>query len=269
MCELLTLSAKEPATVNLSFSEFARHGGATGHHADGWGIGFYSGHRVQLMVEASPAADSELARFIGSTRQASHIAVAHIRKATQGAIQLANTQPFARNIAGRDHVFAHNGDLHDIHGFDLGFHRPIGDTDSELAFCVLLARLEEVWRGRTPPTLRERVDVVARFARELVPKGILNFIYCDGDYTFAHGHKRTNPVTEQVEPPGLHMLCRHCQAPKVLVCEGGVVISSDYCDQEVTILASVPLTGESWEPLAEGELVVLERGHVVDRVRTI
>ena len=36
-------------------------------------------------------------------------------------------------------------------------------------------------------------------------------------------------------------------------------------EQDVVLLASVPLTDEHWTPLPEGNLVVLEGGRVVDR----
>ena len=36
-------------------------------------------------------------------------------------------------------------------------------------------------------------------------------------------------------------------------------------EQEILLLASVPLTDEQWTPLPEGELVVLDGGRVVDR----
>ena len=37
--------------------------------------------------------------------------ISHIRKATQGGMNLENTQPFSREFGGCGHVFAHNGDL--------------------------------------------------------------------------------------------------------------------------------------------------------------
>jgi hypothetical protein len=33
----------------------------------------------------------------------------------------------------------------------------------------------------------------------------------------------------------------------------------------ITLLASVPLTGEGWRPLAEGEMIVVKDGRVVGR----
>ena len=35
--------------------------------------------------------------------------------------------------------------------------------------------------------------------------------------------------------------------------------------QEVTLIASVPLTAEAWRPLEEGEIVVLRDGAIVER----
>ena len=39
-----------------------------------------------------------------------------------------------------------------------------------------------------------------------------------------------------------------------------------HAEQHVTLVASVPLSGEAWQPLAEGELVVLRQGAVAKRI---
>jgi len=36
--------------------------------------------------------------------------------------------------------------------------------------------------------------------------------------------------------------------------------------QEMVLVASVPLTGETWRPLAEGELVAVSAGRLVDGI---
>lgn len=262
MCELFSLSARHPATVHLSFEEFSRHGGGTAHHADGWGLALYSGRRVLLLCEPTPASNSELVRFVLTNDRASHTFVSHIRKATQGKICLENTQPFRRALGDRDHVFAHNGDLHGLERFPLGFHRPIGDTDSERAFAILLGRLEPLWLADAPPTLAARAAVVAEFAADLRPLGIANFLYSDGDLLFAHGHQRTQ-LSGKVEPPGLHMLKRHCDDAPIEHGGLGYQILTSGGAQDVVLFASVPLSGEAWRPLREGELVVVRRGEFV------
>lgn len=268
MCELFAMSSNLPAGVDLCLHEFARHGGLTGPHQDGWGIANYAEDgAVRLYKEAEPASDSEWVEFIETHRMRSTIVVSHIRRATHGGRSLMNTHPFRRELGGSCHVFAHNGDLPDIHHdpvFPRGFHRPVGETDSEYAFCSLLSQLEELWLAFPGlPDLEGRVEVVAAFAGSLTRLGMANFIYSDGDAVFAHGDRRREEVTDPPSPPGLHLLQRTDAASPSGFCTGGLQISPGHDRQEMVLVASVPLTGEDWQPLAEGELVVMREGRVL------
>ncbi|HEU4644615.1 MAG TPA: class II glutamine amidotransferase, partial [Burkholderiales bacterium] len=111
MCELFALSARQAANVRFSLEEFSRHGGLAGPHNDGWGIAWYEGADVRLVKEPSAASDSACLDFIQDHPFRSTLVMSHIRKATQGELTLANSQPFTRELGGRMHVFAHNGDL--------------------------------------------------------------------------------------------------------------------------------------------------------------
>lgn len=92
------------------------------------------------------------------------------------------------------HIFAHNGWLPGLSGmpdFQLSLFRPVGETDSEHAFCVLLERMMEIWmRAGDIPSLDERLTVVASFAKALRMFGPANFLYSSGDALLAHGHRR-------------------------------------------------------------------------------
>ena len=147
MCEIFALSARLPATVDVSLQALASHGGGEGRNRDGWGIAEYLGRAVRVVKDAAPAASSPWVQFIASHRSHSRTVVAHIRHATRGRVAYENTQPFVRELGGRAHVFAHNGDLRGIEdaGLPRGRFRPIGETDSELAFCGLLAGMEASW----------------------------------------------------------------------------------------------------------------------------
>ena len=272
MCELFALSSLHPATVRLSFEEFSRHGGLAGPHKDGWGIVFYDGRDVRLLREPEPASESACARLIRDQSPASTTVLSHIRKATRGAPGLANCQPFARELAGRMHLFAHNGDLRPgalESGFQLGSYRPIGDTDSEHAFCALLERLRPLWLDAPGfPELAARLRIVAEFAASLRPLGPANFLYADGDALFAHGHRRTH--ADGVHPPGLHVLERSCPAARARFEAAGLAIESIHDRQEVVLVASVPLTAnEPWQPLAEGELIAVRQGRIAARVAPV
>lgn len=265
MCELFAMSAAQPADVHLSLEEFSRHGGLAGPHKDGWGVAWYEGGDVRLVREPAAASDSACLAFLQDRPFRSTLVLSHIRKATQGALSLANTQPFARELGGRMHVFAHNGDLDGARlraAHALGTYRPVGDADSEYAFCALLARLAPLWReGGTPP-LDTRLALVTEFAAGLRPLGPANFLYADGDALFVHGHKRTH--AGGIRSPGLHVLCRTCARETGPFVAAGLCIESADGPQAAALVASVPLTAaEPWRALAEGETLALRAGRIV------
>ncbi|PLY14612.1 MAG: class II glutamine amidotransferase [Sedimenticola sp.] len=265
MCELFALSSLHPASASFSLDEFARHGGISGPHKDGWGIAFYEEKDARLIRDVASAGESPYLEFIRNNRQTSQIILAHIRLATQGERSLHNCQPFSRELGGRVHLFAHNGDLAEINSaeFPLGRFHPIGDTDSEYAFCHLMSMLEGLWLTGHPPSLQDRYQIIREFAARIQPLGPANFIYSDGEYLFAHGHKRTQPGREGHHPPGLHYLQRTCTIPQPDNKFSGVNLNYGSKPQEVTLLASVPLSDEGWRPLSEGEILVLSRGTVL------
>jgi glutamine amidotransferase len=254
MCELLAMSSRHPTTVTASFAEVALHGGVVGPHRDGWGLASYEGADVRLFREPAAAGTSACVRFLQDHPVAATLVVGHVRRATQGAPALANSQPFVRELGGRMHVFAHNGDLAGSPALVArGACRPVGDTDSERAFCALLERLRGPWQdAEGVPPLPVRLAIVSAFAATLRELGPANFVYSDGDALFVHGHRRQQGGGLGVRPPGLHLLCRRCAAEGV----------GDE-PQDVVLVASVPLTGEAWQPLEEGEIVVMRSGRRV------
>jgi predicted glutamine amidotransferase len=266
MCELLAVSMSEPAQLTFSLHTLAARGGAAGRTRDGWGVAFYQANDVALFREPGAAADSALVRFLEAQGPATRLAISHIRHATRGTVSLANTQPFVRELGGRSHVFAHNGDLPGVKDSvplpPGASHRPVGETDSEHAFCVLLERLRPLWTHGAAPPLRARLQVLAAFAAELRQLGPANFLYADGDAAFAHGHRRIHPETGRIEPPGLWLLQSH-HPPVALPPEGtgGVAIAG--AERTVTCIASVPLSAEGWRPLAEGEIVAVRHGEIL------
>jgi len=261
MCELFGLSSDKPVALTVSLQALARHGSLNGP-TDGWGAAYYEQTDVRLIKEATAASKSEWVRFIEGHRLCNTLILSHIRKATQGARTYSNTQPFVRELGGRMHVFAHNGNLkglQDAFGKTPGRYHPVGDTDSERAFCALLDQMAELWTDwATVPELGQRMALVADFAAKLRPLGPANFIYGDGDTFFAHGDRRTQ-TNGTVVPPGLCVLERHCNGA-----QGGDIsvdgLALEPGDQNVALVASVPLTNEVWRPLDHGEVIALRNG---------
>ncbi len=262
MCELFCLSSRLATRATFSLRAFADRGGRGGRSVDGWGIALHDGRDLRLYKEPEPAADSAWLSFVEQRRLTGRLLISHIRRATRGGITLANTQPFVRELGGRMHVFAHNGRLD---GVDERFaepgrrFRPVGETDSEIAFCLLLERLSPLWETGAVPTLSTRLAVVADFASEMRALGPANFLYSDGEVVFGHGHRRIQ-ADGNIAPPGLWCLRRDCAVDADALASSGVMIEPENEAQELVLLASVPLSGESWRPLGEGEIVVVANG---------
>ncbi len=269
MCELLGMSAHYPASITLSLNEFARHGGETGPHADGWGVAFYEGPDANLIRESTAAAESVLMSTLRGYRLTSEIVIAHIRRASFGPVELRNTHPFRRELAGRVHSFAHNGDLpgiEDRYRLDpKGAAVPVGTTDSEHAFCVLMQRMSRLW-SQSPgiPSLQARRETVFDFAREIGEIGSANFLYSDSDVMFVHGHVRTQ-ADGSICAPGLYYTSVSCDYGFGQSELASVKLESDRV-QKVTLVSTMPLTDGDWRPLHAGELLVLKGGEVIDRV---
>lgn len=274
MCELLSISSDHPVDVKFSLTQFAEHGGKTGPHRDGWGIAYYEGRDVRRIREAEAASSSDWVRFIEHHDLRSQIVIGHIRYAVTGGRCLSNTQPFTRELGGRVHVFAHNGDIPGIFASDqfrLRRFAPIGDTDSEHAFCLLMDRMESVWQNAADgPTREERMAVIVQFADEMRELGSANFLYSDGELIFAHSHRRKISGPDSDYGTGLHFLCRSCQRETAeKFSTPGLSISglshSKAAIQNVVLVASVPLTDESWSPLSTGEIIMISNGEIIER----
>ncbi len=147
MCQLLALNCKTPTDATFSFTGFCQRGGMTDEHADGWGIAFFEGKGLRHFVDHQTAAVSPVAELIRSYPIKSKNIIAHVRKATQGDVSLENAHPFVRELWGRNWAFAHNGDLKAFEPYLHGQFRPIGNTDSEQAFCWLLQEISKSHAG--------------------------------------------------------------------------------------------------------------------------
>ncbi len=258
------MSSLRRAQLNFSLETLASHSAGGSTTRDGWGVAFYQGNDAELYREPAAASDSPLVRFLQSQGPSTTLAISHIRHATRGVVSLGNTQPFMRELGGRAHVFAHNGDLPGVEraaNLEYDRYRPVGTTDSEHAFCALLERMRMLWKPASPPpTLRARRSVVSEFASDLRKLGPANFLYSDGQILFAHGHRRIHSDTGKIAPPGLCVWSCHCVDPDEPVQAGGVTVAPGF--QEMVLVASVPLTTQPWRPLEEGELVTVSDGRV-------
>src|SRR4029077_14150133 len=88
----------------------------------------------------------------------------HVRTATWGSNTDANTQPFVRGWGGREWMIGHAGSLAaHLDGEADPPLEPIGATDTERIFCVLLGRIAaRGWRSIAEADPRVLHEWVAR-----------------------------------------------------------------------------------------------------------
>ncbi|MDP3136994.1 MAG: class II glutamine amidotransferase, partial [Burkholderiaceae bacterium] len=184
MCQLLGMNCNTPTDVMFSFTGFAERGGHTDHHGDGWGIAFFEGAGLRHFVDHQPASESPVAGLIRQYPIKSRNVIAHIRRATQGAVALENCHPFVRELWGRYWVFAHNGDLKDFNPRLHGSFRPVGNTDSERAFCWIMQELAK--SHAAVPSVDELTLTLRELAAQIAPHGTFNFLLSNGLALWAH-----------------------------------------------------------------------------------
>ena len=189
------MNCNVPTDILFSFRGFSRRGGATGPHADGWGIAFYEQRGCRLFHDPSPSAHSPMAQFIQQFPIKSTNVVAHIRKASRGRVCVENTHPFHRELWGRSWVFAHNGLLRRITQRPVTWYRPIGTTDSEHAFCYMLNRVRREFRS--PPTVSRLARLLEKLGTDLSGLGEFNFLLCDARAMYAFCSKKLVYIQRQ------------------------------------------------------------------------
>ena len=163
---------------------------------------------------------------------------------------LENCHPFARELWGRYWVFAHNGNLADyaprLHA---AFH-PVGDTDSERAFCWLLQELSKA--HASVPGVQELSATLAELVPQVAAHGSFNFMLSNGQALWAHCSTALHYVVRQ-HPFGSARL----QDDDLSVNFAEQTTPND----RVAVVVTEPLTAdEPWAAFAAGELKVFVQG---------
>ena len=247
MCQLLGMNANTPTDVMFSFAGFSTR---ADEHKDGFGIAFFEGAGVRLMVDAQSARHSPIAEMVRRFPIKSDNIVAHIRKATQGRVALENTHPFVRELWGRYWVFAHNGDLKNFHPRLHAAFRPVGETDSERAFCWLMQELAKA-HASVPP-IAELTATLKELAPRIAAHGTFNFTLSNGQALWAHCSTHLHHLVRQ--HPFKHA---SLQDEDVTVDFAQLTSPRD----RVAVVVTEPLTrDEPWIAFASGELRVFVDG---------
>ncbi len=233
MCRLLGIVADVPQGFQRCLRDAPRSLAVLGRdHTDGWGIAVYE-TRVGWNVKKHTAGASADPEFDATVADAAGtLLVAHVRKRTVGEVSFVNTHPFRRG----DWVFAHNGTIDQATALQAGIAStgvmPIGNTDSELLFAFLMARL-----ASHPAALSSRIMtdmVLARAVADLanMPSlGTATFVLSDGVSLYAYRHGCP-----------MYLLERRAQGRL-----------------EAILVASEAITAEAWTAVPERTLLAIWR----------
>ncbi|MDR3412595.1 MAG: class II glutamine amidotransferase [Formivibrio sp.] len=253
MCQLMGMNCNVPTDIVFSFEGFHRRGGLTGEHADGWGIAFFEEDGWRVFLDNQPSATSQVARFVREYPIKSRNVIAHIRKATQGKVSLANTHPFRRELWGKEWIFAHNGNLINppvCRGLRF---QPIGSSDSEQAFCWLLDQISRQFSAE--PSAEELFPHLKQWAGQLAASGTLNFLLGWNNILFAHCSTQLWYITRQAP-----FTVAHLSDADLTVDFSEVTTLND----RVAVIATQPLTdNEMWTPFGPGELLAFLNGTLI------
>jgi len=253
MCQLLGMNANTPTDVMFSFTGLATR---AEEHKDGFGIAFFEGCGLRLFVDHHSARVSPVAELVKRYPIKSDNVIAHIRKATQGMVSLENTHPFVRELWGRYWVFAHNGDLKGFAPVLHGAFRPVGRTDSELAFCWLMQELAKA--HASVPSIEELTATLSELVPRLAAHGTFNMLLSNGLALWAHGTTRLHYL-ERRHPFGPAQL----QDEDVRVDFAAETTAQD----RVAVVATEPLTrDEPWIAFEPGELKVFVDGRLMPAI---
>jgi predicted glutamine amidotransferase len=260
MCQLLAMNCNVPTDICFSFSGFRKRGGETDVHRDGWGIGFFEGKGARLFLDPQPSAHSPIAELVRTYPIRSLNVVAHIRKATRGAVGLENTHPFIRELWGRYWIFAHNGHLPGFLPPLDGSVTPVGETDSERIFCWMLQSLRRQFGNAAPPR-SELFTALRRLTLEFAGLGISNYLLSNGEVMVAHCSTHLSYIIRQAPFREAHL------SDEDVTVDFGLLTSSN---DRVAVIATLPLTdNEPWVDMLPGTLWLFHNGEVVEQADTI
>lgn len=257
MCRLFGLHAGRrlvPATFWLldapdNLAEQSRH------NPDGTGLGVFGADGVAVLHKEPVAAwqDSEFATEAHDVTATTFIA--HVRYASTGALDVANTHPFLQD--GR--IFAHNGVVEGLPALDerlkeLGAADLVkGQTDSERVFALVTAAVRAN-SGDVGAGVAEAIGWLA----DNVPIYAVNLLLSTATDMWALRYPDTHD---------LYVLDRRNPAQRRLRLRSARIRaeSEHLTSQPSVVFASEPMDGEDWQLIAPGELVHVDADLRIDR----
>lgn len=227
MCELFGVSTSGKVAVRGYLNEFFSH---SVRHPNGWGVALFYGGSVSLEKEPIQASKSVYLRERLLSLPEEGDLIAHIRYATRGTDSYENSHPFVRrDNFGRAWTLAHNGTIFNYPPVDGYFGVQEGQTDSERILLYLIDMINELQGSLNRPlNFEERFDLLDGIFCDMSSGNKLNMLLYDGETLYVH--------------------CNYA--------------NSLYCLQKenAALFATVPLSGEDWQPVPFTVLLAYKAG---------
>jgi glutamine amidotransferase len=187
MCQLFAFSARQPQNLNPVLGEFFAHADENPH---GWGYADLVGREPRILRSAQRADTGPCAASFLTHPHQTNEALAHIRYATIGQVELANCHPFtATDASGRHWTLAHKGTIFDYSPLNPYFEVQMGTTDSERILLYLVDWINAATQSRGAPlAVDERFAVFSYLVEVLSPGNCVNLLIHDGEHVFIYSN---------------------------------------------------------------------------------
>lgn len=233
-----------------------------GTHPLGWGIAWYPNDNQAAIVKKDPIArgtDVQMEALADWNNFRSTIFFCKAKGAASGYTH-HETQPFSRSFAGQDWLFMHNGDLDKarlklLHVDKSRFLEPLGQTDSELAFCYLLGKIMETDARKLSDVPN---NVLLSWFEQLDALGSADMSISDGITLacFYGSNSNRSLYYSRISPP---------DNPTDFNCDTASISIHDPRDTYRTalIITSACFDAGSWLQMQPGQLIIARNGSIV------
>ena len=232
MCELFGFCSAKSYDLTNWLKEFYSH---SPNHPDGWGLATFYGNAVSVEKEPICANDSTYLQSRLSVPVVEPLLLAHIRKASVGALEFSNCHPFVkRDEGGRCWTLIHNGTIFQSEVLEKYTAIQRGSSDSERILLYIVENIDRFEKrlGRAA-SARERFDIIDSSIADVAPGNKVNLMIYDSEQFYVHANMASS----------LHYL----------ELSDGIVISTK------------PLSDEMWREMPLSTLVVFRDGQEVFR----
>ena len=233
-----------------------------GTHPFGWGVAWYPTDSQAAIVKKDPVArgtEIQLDSLTDWNHYRSSVFFCKAKGAAQGYSH-HETQPFTRSFAGQDWLFMHNGDLDKeklalLHMDKSRLLEPVGKTDSELAFCYLLGKMQET-------AARKLIDVpyvtLLEWFKQIDDLGSADITITDGSTIacFYGSHSERDLFYSKIYPP-----------------HNATTFDSDaiflqISDARDTYRSCIAVTssyypGQNWSRMQPAQLLIIRQGGII------